>query len=133
MRAKRWSINMRQGEWAESVPISGTECVGIVKACPGGEFAVDSKVVAFMAPVKEWNPLLQMVGGAYLTFFGSFHFGTPGFPASNVPLQDIAAQAEAGKFDAKPARVFQFEDIREAHRTMESNEAAGKVVVVVKQ
>ena len=282
-------IHMRKGEWAESVPISGIECVGVVKACPGGEFEVGSKVAAWMggmgrtisgsyaeytlvpatnvcsissnlpwaelaafpesyatawtclfrnleikkgqtllirgatsslgqaalnmavnagvtviattrnkerfamllqkgasrvelegpdmskrlpeckqldaildlvgnsvimdslnmlrrggraclagwlgglAPVKDWNPLLQMASGVYLTFFGSFHFGTPGFPASDVPLQDIAAQAEAGKFDAKPARVFKFEDIREAHRAVESNEAAGKVVVVVKE
>ena len=30
---------------------------------------------------------------------------------------------------AKPSRVFRFEDIREAHRVMEANEAKGKLVV----
>ncbi|MBV8129281.1 MAG: zinc-binding dehydrogenase [Planctomycetaceae bacterium] len=33
-------------------------------------------------------------------------------------------------FEAKPSRVFRFEEIREAHRIMEANEAGGKMVVV---
>ena len=50
---------------------------------------------------------------------------------SDVPLQQIAASAAAGQLDAKPARVFGFDDIREAHRVMEANKAGGKLVVVV--
>ena len=83
-----------------------------------------------LAPIRDFNPLLQMSSGVYLTFFGSFVFGTPGFPLSDVPLQEIAAQVAAGKLNAKPARVFGFEEIREAHRVMEANEAGGKMVVV---
>ena len=64
-------------------------------------------------------------------FFGSFVFGKPGFPLSDVPLQTIAAQVAAGRYKPKPARVFRFEDIREAHRVMESNQAGGKMVVLV--
>ena len=48
-------------------------------------------------PIRDFNPLLQVASGVYLTFFGSFVFGTPGFPLSDVPLQQIAA-------DARPAR-----------------------------
>jgi NADPH:quinone reductase len=81
-------------------------------------------------PIPDFNPLLQMASGVYLTFFGSFVFGTPGFPLSDVPLQQIAADAAAGRLDIKPVRVFRFEDIREAHRVMEANEANGKMVVV---
>lgn len=83
-----------------------------------------------LAPIPDFNPLLQMSSGVYLTFFGSFVFGTPGFPVSDVPLGDIARQIEQGRFNAKPSRVFDFEDIREAHRVMEANEAGGKMVVV---
>src|SRR5499433_512132 len=82
-------------------------------------------------PIRDFNPLLQMASGVYLTFFGSFVFGTPGFPLSDVPLQQIAEQVEAGRFQAKPSRVFRFDEIREAHRVMEANEAHGKMVVVV--
>jgi NADPH2:quinone reductase len=83
-----------------------------------------------LAPIKDFNPLLQMSSGVYLTFFGSFVFGTPGFPLSDVPLQEIARQVAAGRLKAKPSRVFRFEEIREAHRVMEANEAGGKMVVV---
>jgi NADPH:quinone reductase-like Zn-dependent oxidoreductase len=81
-------------------------------------------------PIHEFNPLLQMASGVYLTFFGSFVFGTPGFPVSDVPLQEIARQVAEGKLEAKPSRIFKFEEIREAHRVMEANEANGKMVVV---
>jgi NADPH:quinone reductase-like Zn-dependent oxidoreductase len=83
-----------------------------------------------LAPIKDFNPLLQMASGVYLTFFGSFVFGTPGFPLSDVPLQEIAQQVAAGRLKAKPTRVFGFEEIHEAHRVMEAGEAGGKMVVV---
>ncbi len=83
-----------------------------------------------LAPIADFNPLLQMASGVYLTFFGSFVFGTPGFPLSDVPLQKIAHDVAAGRLEAKPSRVFRFEEIREAHRAMEANEAGGKMVVV---
>src|SRR6516165_2832778 len=81
-------------------------------------------------PIPDFNPLLQMASGVYLTFFGSFVFGTPGFPLSDVPLQQIAQDAAAGRLDVKPARIFGFDEIHEAHRVMEANEAGGKMVVV---
>jgi NADPH:quinone reductase-like Zn-dependent oxidoreductase len=121
-------MHMRRGEWAEAVAVSGIECVGIVKSCPGGEFPVGAKVAALMgglgrtingsyaeytrAPVSNvaliesdlsWAELAT--SGVYLTFFGSFVLGTPGFPLSDVPLQDIARQVAEGKLRAKPARV----------------------------
>ncbi|MEU1410800.1 zinc-binding dehydrogenase [Streptomyces sp. NPDC005731] len=82
-------------------------------------------------PISDFNPLLQMASGVYLTFFGSFVFGKPGFPLSDVPLQEIAEQVAAGRLKAKPSRVFRFEDVREAHRVMEAGEAKGKMVVVL--
>jgi len=38
-----------------------------------------------LAPIADFNPLLQMASGAYLIFFGSFVFDIPGFPLSDVP------------------------------------------------
>jgi len=84
-----------------------------------------------LAPITDFNPLLQMASGVYLTFFGSFVFGTPGFPLSDVPLQKIAKQIQNGEIKAKPTRIFKFDEIREAHGVMESNEASGKLVVVI--
>ena len=84
-----------------------------------------------LAPIKDFNPLAQMVSGVYLTFFASFAFGLPQFPLSDVPLQEIADKVSKGRFKAKPSRVFRFDEIREAHRVMEENQANGKMVVVV--
>ena len=81
--------------------------------------------------MPDFNPLLQMSSGVHFSFFGSFVFGKPGFPLSDVPLQTIADQVAAGRYKAKPARVFRFEDIREAHRVMESGQAGGKMVMLV--
>ena len=82
-------------------------------------------------PVNDFNPLLQMPSGVYFTFFGSFVFGTPQFPVSDIPMQEIVDKAAKGIFKAKPAKVFRFDGIRDAQEAMESNQANGKMVVVV--
>src|SRR5258706_15018209 len=65
-------MHMRRGEWAEAAQVSGIECVGLVKACPGGEFPVGAKVAALM-------------GGLGRTIHGSYAEYTRA-PASNVAL-----------------------------------------------
>src|SRR5713101_7372401 len=65
-------IHMRRGEWAEAAKVIGIECVGLVKACPGGEFPVGAKVAALM-------------GGLGRTINGSYAEYTRA-PASNVAL-----------------------------------------------
>lgn len=82
-----------------------------------------------LAALASFNPLQQMPSGVHLSFFGSFVFGTPEFPLSNVPLQAMVERAGAGIYKAKPAQVFSFEQIQEAHRVIEANKANGKLVV----
>jgi len=84
-----------------------------------------------LAPIASFDPLSQMPSGVHFSFFGSFVFGTPDFPLSDVPLQAIVDQVAAGRYKAKPAAVFRFEDIREAQRMLEENRAFGKVVVCI--
>jgi NADPH:quinone reductase-like Zn-dependent oxidoreductase len=82
-----------------------------------------------LEPVKDFNPLLQMSSGIHFSLFGSFVFGTPEFPVSEVPLQEIVDRVAKGIYKAKPAAVFSFNEIREAQRLMESNKANGKIIV----
>lgn len=82
-------------------------------------------------PIGDFNPLLRMASGVNWNFFGSFVFGAPGFPLSDVPLQAIARQVAEGTLEAKPSRAFSFDQVREAHRVMEAGEAGGKMVVVM--
>jgi NADPH:quinone reductase-like Zn-dependent oxidoreductase len=84
-----------------------------------------------LAPISEFNPLVQMPSGVHFSFFGSFVFGEPGFPLSDVPLQKIADDVAKGHFKAKPIRVFRFEEITEAHKVMDENHSGGKMVVKV--
>jgi NADPH:quinone reductase len=84
-----------------------------------------------LAPIGDFNPLERMPSGVSFSFFASPAFGDPGFEVSDIPLSDIAQQIADGKLDAKPARVFSFDEIREAHRVAESGEAGGKIVVVM--
>ncbi len=51
--------------------------------------------------------------------------------ASGVYLTFFAGDAAAGRLDVKPARIFRFDEIHEAHRVMEANQAGGKMVVVL--
>jgi NADPH:quinone reductase-like Zn-dependent oxidoreductase len=82
-----------------------------------------------MGPVQDFLPIADLPSGVQFSFFGSFELGTPAFPLSEIPFQQIVAKAEAGAYQAKPARVFGFEEIADAHRVMESDQAAGKLVI----
>jgi NADPH:quinone reductase len=84
-----------------------------------------------LAPIREFNPLLQMPSGVHFSLFGSFMFGQPGFPLSEVPMQTIVDRVADGIYKASPAKVFRFDEIAAAHRLMESNQANGKIVVVL--
>jgi NADPH2:quinone reductase len=84
-----------------------------------------------LAPIPEFNPLTQMASDVHFSFFGSFVFGRPDFPLSDVPLQEIVEMVEDGQFKSEPAKIWKFEQIQEAHAVMEESGVAGKMVVVV--
>ncbi|NPT56896.1 zinc-binding dehydrogenase [Paraburkholderia elongata] len=84
-----------------------------------------------LAPLAGFDPLSQMPSGVHLSFFGSFNFGTPDFPLSDVPMQQIVDSEASGLYRGKPAHVFGFSEVPIAHELMERNEAVGKCVVLV--
>ena len=82
-----------------------------------------------LGPVTDFLPIADMPSGVQFSFFGSFEIGTPAYPISAIPFQEIVAKAEAGTYQAKPARVFAFEEIADAHRVMDAGQAGGKLVI----
>jgi NADPH:quinone reductase-like Zn-dependent oxidoreductase len=85
-----------------------------------------------LAPVTAFDPIADLPTGVQLSFYGSaFVLGTGDFPLAEIPLAGLIARAEAGRYRAKPVRVFDFGQIVEAHRVMEDGTAAGKMVVAV--
>ena len=76
------------------------------------------------------EPVFQIPSGRSLSVFASaLVTGSTEFPLSGIPFQDIVDRVAAGTYKAKPARVFGFDDIQQAHRVIESGEAGGKLVV----
>ncbi len=132
LEAPELSKGVREGKRIDAVLdlVGNSTIIDSLRMLDRGGKACLAGWLGGLEPIADFNPLLQMPSGVYLTFFGSFVFGAPGFPLSDVPLQEIASQIAQGRLKAKPARVFGFEEIREAHRVMEANEAGGKLVVV---
>lgn len=78
------------------------------------------------------EPVFQIPSGTHLSVFASaLVTGTSEFPLSEIPFEAIVGRVAEGFYKAKPAKVFRFEQIQDAHRLMESNEAGGKIVVKV--
>jgi NADPH:quinone reductase-like Zn-dependent oxidoreductase len=82
-----------------------------------------------LGPVEDFMPVFDLPSGVQFSFFGSFEIGASAYPLSQVPFQEIVDKVQAGVYRARPVRVFAFEEIAEAHRVMESGQAAGKLVV----
>jgi NADPH:quinone reductase-like Zn-dependent oxidoreductase len=47
-----------------------------------------------------------------------------------MPLQELVDQVAAGSLRVPIGKVFHIDDIVEAHRLMDSNQAGGKIVVL---
>jgi NADPH:quinone reductase len=83
-----------------------------------------------LAPVVDFNPMIQMESGVHFSLFHSKVLGTPDFPLSAIPHQGIIRKIEGGQWDAAPSHVFEYEDIQAAHKVLDSHDAGGKIVVV---
>jgi NADPH:quinone reductase-like Zn-dependent oxidoreductase len=100
-------------------------------ARPGGH-VVQLGFLGGLAPVDAFNPITDLPTGVHLSFYGSaFVLGSPAYPLDEIPFTDIFRSAAGGILQADPARVFTLDEIVEAHQTMESGTAGGKLVVVL--
>ena len=100
----------------------------VALARPGGRM-LQAGWLGGLAPVADFNPMVQMEPGVHFSLFHSKVLGTPAFPLSGIPLQEIVNKIEAGAWDAKPTHVFSYGDIQAAHRMLDSHAAGGKIVV----
>lgn len=78
--------------------------------------------------IESFEPFLFIPNTVRLTIYGG--------DASNLPKETLAIflrNVETGKIKVSIDKVFQMEEIVDAHRYMESNQAKGKLVVLTNQ
>ena len=78
------------------------------------------------------DPMMLPSGVQFSFFASAFMFGGPDLPLSAIPFADFVARADRGVYKSAPAHVFDFEEVVEAHRLMESGMARGKIVIRVR-
>ncbi|KAH8882544.1 GroES-like protein [Thozetella sp. PMI_491] len=102
------------------------ESIGLTR--PGGRM-LQAGWLGGLAPVVDFNPMVEMQSGVHFSLFHSKVLGSPDFPLSGVPLQEIVSKIERGAWDARPALVFDYQDVQSAHRALDSHATGGKIVV----
>jgi NADPH2:quinone reductase len=81
-------------------------------------------------PIAGLEPVFQIPSGRHLSVLATaLVTGGAEYPLSEIPFQAIVDRVADGTYQAKPSKVFNFQDIREAHRLMESGQANGKIVI----
>ena len=75
--------------------------------------------------LEKFSPMGAIPTGVNLTTYSG---GAEDF--LRTPLQDFVSAVENGDTTVKTGPVFKIDDIVEAHRTMEADSAAGKIVVL---
>src|SRR5215510_14087781 len=80
-------LHMRRGEWAEAAQVIGIECVGLVEACPGGEFPIGAKVAALM------GGLGRTINGSYAEYT-RVQASNVALIESDLPWAELAAIPE---------------------------------------
>ena len=81
-------------------------------------------------PVLEsFNLMGDLPGTVKLSFFSSGLLGTKALPLKESPLNLIADKVANGRIPSTIGKIFNVEDIQEAHRLLERGTANGKIVV----
>jgi len=136
IRVKAFGLNRselftRQGHspGVEFPRVLGIEAVGTVEEAPGGEFEPGQTVATAMVgdawKFDRFSPMDAIPSTVNLTTYSG---GSTDF--IETPLQTVVTEVEEDRITPRIGRVFQLDDIVEAHRCMEDNAAAGKIVVL---
>jgi NADPH:quinone reductase-like Zn-dependent oxidoreductase len=91
----------------------------------GGAVCIAGSLSGWVIP--DFEPVAMIPSGTTLT---AFHSDNCKGSAGMTALQRVVHEVEAGVYRPNLDRVFGLDDIVAAHRYMENNQAAGKLVVV---
>jgi NADPH:quinone reductase-like Zn-dependent oxidoreductase len=91
----------------------------------GGTVCVSGSLSGWV--IAGFEPVAMIPSGTKLT---AFHSDSLKGSAGTAVLQRVVHEVEAGVYRPNIDRVFALDDIAQAHRCMENNQAAGKLVVL---
>jgi NADPH:quinone reductase-like Zn-dependent oxidoreductase len=91
----------------------------------GGTVCVAGSLSGWL--IREFEPIAMIPSGTRLT---AFHSDDAKGSAGAAVLQRVVRNVEAGVYRPNVDRVFGLDDVAAAHRYMEDNQAAGKVVML---
>jgi NADPH:quinone reductase len=80
--------------------------MGIVKSCPGGGRSCRAGWLGGLEPIPDFNPLLQMASGAYLTFLAVSSSERRAFPSLMCLFNKLPRDGAAGRLNVKPTRIL---------------------------
>jgi NADPH:quinone reductase-like Zn-dependent oxidoreductase len=92
---------------------------------PGGTVCVAGSLSGWL--VRDFEPIAMIPPGTRLT---AFHSDSLKGAAGRPVLQRVIDRVEAGVYRPNVDRVFGLDEVVAAHRHMEDNQAAGKVVLL---
>jgi len=92
---------------------------------PGGTVCVAGSLSGWL--IRDFEPIAMIPPGTRLT---AFHSDSVKGAAGRATLQRVVGNVEAGVYRPNIDRVVGLDDIVAAHRHMEDNQAAGKVVLL---
>jgi NADPH:quinone reductase-like Zn-dependent oxidoreductase len=102
---------------------TAVDSLGLVRR--GGTVCVAGSLSGWVIP--DFEPVAMIASGTKLT---AFHSNDIRGAAGRAVLQGVIGEVEAGVYRPNVDRVFGLDEIVDAHRYMENNQATGKVVVL---
>jgi NADPH:quinone reductase-like Zn-dependent oxidoreductase len=108
--------------------VGGPAISASLRAAGRGGVVCNTGILGGVWTIERFQPLEDIPSGVKLTAFGS---GTIDPAEGAVALQRIADDVAAGRYGPNLDRVYRIDDIVAAHRDMEANRAAGKLVVLL--
>jgi NADPH:quinone reductase-like Zn-dependent oxidoreductase len=95
-----------------------------------GRLAKLAKLVTGYLRIPRWNPLnMTRDNKSIITFNLSYLFHRQDL--LEEAMQNLIGWVEAGKIKAPPLRAFPFDEVAEAHRTLESGQTVGKLILTL--
>ncbi len=104
--------------------IGATTLLDSLRCVGGGGIVCMTGILGGEWVLKDFHPMGDIPSGVKLTSYSG-----EAADLSHQQLQDYVSQVGNGDLEVKTGPVFEFDQLREAHKLMDANKAGGKIVI----